>query len=94
MIVYRFQKVGKEIVLFGCDKDILGSKLKADNGVIVELRSSFFGNKTCNEKELVEMFNKATIVNLFGSRAVGAVKDQIDTILFIDGIPHIEMYRM
>jgi len=79
-----------------CDEELIGRKLKLSSGVSVEVTESFYKGMLVAEKEVVEYIRMGTIINLLGEKAVfAAIKHgyaRKDSIMYVDGIPHLQLY--
>jgi len=80
-----------------CDKELLGKSLKFKD-VDVKVSKKFYGGRIVEEKECIEIMEKATIGNLIGKRIVEvALKKGFITkenILYINGIPHAQFVKL
>lgn len=79
-----------------CDEFLLGTKLKLSSGFSVEVAESFYKGVLVVDEDLVEYFKLGTIINLLGEKAVSAaVKHgyaRPDCIIYIDGVPHLQLF--
>lgn len=89
-----------EVVVALCDAELLGKILREGEAVIdlQKFRSFYEGSKTSEEKAGREL-KKCTSANLVGKKAVetavkaGVVKSK-ENVKTIQGIPHLQVYRM
>ncbi|MEM1952847.1 MAG: DUF424 family protein [Candidatus Caldarchaeum sp.] len=85
-----------EIVVAVCDESLLGRKLKISQDFSVEVAESFYKGVLVVDEDLVEYFKLGTIINLVGEKAVeAAVRHgyaRRDSIVYVDGIPHVQLF--
>ncbi|MDK2891976.1 MAG: uncharacterized protein PWQ49_368 [Methanohalophilus sp.] len=85
------------MVLAACDKELIGSKLKKDK-ICVEITESFYMGDIVSEEKLIEELKCTTNANLFGEKVIKcAIKcGMVDhgTVIIIDGVPHVQIYRV
>lgn len=87
---------GEEIVAV-CDIELMNRRLRLGD-VEIEITNRFYGERTASEEEVREAMRHASCINLFGRRAL-AVAHSLDLVdeegcIFIDGIPHAQIYRL
>ena len=91
----HFSKTG-EIVVAICDSELLGRQLRIRGGHTVKVDKAFYGGVQVPVDELDKYISKATIINMLGERCVGyALKTGLvptNTVMNVDGIPHIQVY--
>ena len=58
-----------KLILAVCDKELLGKKFEQDNKVL-DLTSSFYKGELMNQEEVLDLMNKAYILNLIGEASV------------------------
>lgn len=85
---------GVEVLVAACDVDLLGKTLRQG-----ELRlhvSSFYDGEEVTEEQFLDQLKLATIGNLVGRRTVDAARRAglvgDDGILWIDGVPHAQIF--
>ncbi|MCS7136872.1 MAG: DUF424 family protein [Candidatus Caldarchaeum sp.] len=85
-----------EVVVAVCDEFLLGRKLKLSSQFSVEVAESFYKGVLVVDEDLVEYFKFGTIINLLGETAVStAVRHgyaKRDSIIYIDGVPHLQLF--
>ena len=96
MIKMKVYTRGVEVLVAACDADILGKVLRQG-----ELRlhvSSFYDGERVSEEEFLKQLGGATIGNLVGKVTVDAAKRagyiSDEGILWIDGVPHAQLFVM
>lgn len=86
-------------VLAACDRELIGKVLEG-NGARLDLSKyfSFYKGDLCTEKELLSKITSASSLNLVGKKAVAAgMKSGLFSpreVRYINGIPHIQLYRI
>lgn len=85
-----------ETVAAVCDEELLGKRIKCDNGLEITVNISFYGGVLVDEDKVFQFVKNATIINLFGERVVGLFirKGIISerSIVKIGGIPHVQIF--
>ncbi len=88
---------GEEILLAACDKDLLGKKFKKGE-ICLSVKRSFYQGETTDGKGLNIQIMRSTIANLVGERTVNTAIDNgfgmEEDVLWVDGIPHLQIVRM
>ena len=88
-------KVG-ETILAVCDEELLGKRLKLNEGFSIEVSKSFYGGVLIAGDDLDKYLKQATIVNMLGEKAVSyAVRKGFivqKAVIRVGGIPHIQLY--
>ena len=82
-------------MLAACDENLLGSVLKKD-GLEVELKHSFYGEKLIEEEEFRKVLKEKGNINLFGKNAIRIAKDEglIQTVGNIGNVPYAIIIKM
>ena len=94
MIYIKAIKVGDDIIIAACDREVLGKKF-SDGRFHLHVKEDFYKGDLKPLEELDRLIRNATIVNLSGNRAVDrAIKmgfvDE-DCTLEISGIKHAQI---
>jgi hypothetical protein len=98
MYMKKYER-GKEKVVALCDKELIGKVLR-EGGLVLDLErySAFYVGEITSEKAAAEALETATSVNLVGKKAVGlAIKRKLaekGSERIIEGVPHLQIYRM
>ncbi|MGC9310214.1 MAG: DUF424 domain-containing protein [Candidatus Aenigmatarchaeota archaeon] len=88
---------GKAVLLAACDRELLGRTLKHGEADF-EIKESFYFEKFVGPDELKSLLKEAQIANLVGERAfacsieLGLVNR--NNIKLIDGVSHVQVYRL
>lgn len=86
-------------MLAACDRELIGKVLE-ENGIQLDLarHSRFYRGDLCTEEELLSKIPLASSLNLVGRKAVAAgMKSGLfsaQEVRYINGIPHIQLYRI
>ena len=83
-------------VLAVCDKDLLGKTFEEGN-ICFTVSEKFYGGKEVTEKELLEMWEESSSINMFGNKCVGIMQKKGlvgEKALLIKGIKHIQAYKL
>ncbi|MBP2029144.1 hypothetical protein J2755_000064 [Methanohalophilus levihalophilus] len=93
----KIHKQGDGMVLAACDQKLIGSKLKKGK-ICVEVTESFYKGDIVSEEKLMEELKCCVNANLFGEKVINcAIKCGMvdpDTVMIIDGVPHVQIYRV
>jgi len=96
---FKMHERGGHKVLAACDQELIGKVLE-EKGAHLDLakHASFYKGEICTEKELLAMIPEASSLNLVGKKAVAAgMKSGLFSqkeVKYINGIPHIQVYRI
>ncbi|MFP4232789.1 MAG: DUF424 domain-containing protein [Candidatus Aenigmatarchaeota archaeon] len=97
MFYHSFTKREGQKVLAVCDKKLLGKVLE-DEERSFEVKESFYGDETIDDKELLKKAEDSTIINAIGSDVVSLLIQngffEKDKVLKIDGVEHAQMARI
>ena len=87
----------EEIVVAICDEELLDKKVEF-KGHMVRITKKFYGGERIDEKEAVELMEKATIGNLFGKRIIKLAEKHgfigKENVIRVGGIPHAQFAKM
>ena len=84
-------------VLGCCDKELLGKTL-SDDKYNLTINVNFYKGKKVDKEELGKMMDEANSINLFGEKCIkiaiekGLISEE--DIIKINGIPHIQIYKI
>ncbi|MGM0510799.1 MAG: DUF424 domain-containing protein [Thermoplasmatota archaeon] len=96
-ISYNIYKQGEDVLLAACDSELLGKKF-CEGEITLDVKESFYSGKEGTPSELCKNFKEATIANLIGEKTIDtAISDGFggeEDILWVDGIPHLQIVRM
>ncbi len=94
MIRMKVYSRGVEVLVAACDTELLGKTFR--EGELKLHVSSFYDGDEVGEEEFVQQLRQATIGNLVGRSTVDAAKRaglvQEDGVLWIDGVPHAQLF--
>lgn len=85
------------IVLGCCDEELLGKTLN-DDKYNLTINVNFYKGKKVGKKELEKMMDEANSINLFGEKCIkvaiekGLISEE--SIIRIDGVPHVQIYKI
>lgn len=95
MIVARMHRREGEAVLAACDKELIGRTL-TDGKLKVSITEGFYGSQVMSGDDLLLLMGQATAMNLFGEKTVKLASDagyaEEESVMLIDGVPHIQIY--
>ncbi len=86
-----------EVMVAACDEELLGKEFE-EGELQLQVHTSFYDGHRVDPKGLVQQLGNSTIANLVGEQVVncamaaGLVSE--DCIIRIQGIPHVQIYRM
>jgi len=90
-------KQGKHTLVAVCDQDVLG-KVFREGRIRLEVSESFYGGTLCTISKAIEAIGEADIANLVGARVINAVSGKglinPDAVMFISGVPHVQIVRI
>ncbi len=85
-----------EVVVAVCDEELIGKKLRVSTRTTVEVAEVFYKGVLIFDSEMIEYIRKGTIVNIVGEKAVStAIKYGLakkESIIYIDGVPHLQLF--
>ncbi len=90
--------VNETNILFACcDKEILNKEIKFNDTSIV-ISNKFYGTEELSEKEILKNIEECTQANVFGKKACALLLDKKiitkENIMDINGVPHVQIYKM
>ena len=87
-----------DIVVAICDKELLGKKIKVGRSFKVDINKKFYGGVRIDEKQAVELMEKATIGNFFGRKIISLAEEHgfitKENIILFKGIPHAQFVKL
>jgi len=96
-MILTVHKRGKDIVVAACDEDILDKTFRGGE-LKLYVSKKFYGEETCNEKELVSALRSCTSANLVGKEVIevairaGFIVEEC--IIYIGKVPHAQLYKV
>jgi len=85
-----------EVVIAACDENLLGKKIKLNDGFSIEVSKAFYGGFLIEPEELDKYIQQARIVNLLGEVVIsymikkGLVSEK--AVIKVGEIPHVQLY--
>jgi len=87
-----------DILVAICDENVLGKEIEIEKGFRVVASERFYKEKLIDEKEALDLMEKATIGNLLGENIVKlAIEKNIissEGVILIGGIPHAQFVKI
>lgn len=88
----------EERVVALCDADLLGKVFEGD-GLFLDLKShrSFYEGEKVSKEQAVDLLRDADSANVVGKKSVDAAKKAFgsdSSVVFIAGVPHLQVYRV
>lgn len=94
MFYYKIHRSAGKIMLAACDEEILGRRFE-DGGLVLDIKKEFYGGGKIGD-EIIELFQKADIINMAGSEIISLAKKEEwiseKGIIKIKGIPHAQIF--
>jgi hypothetical protein len=96
-VYLKVYHVGEEILVAVCDEGLLDKEF-SDGNVRLKVSRSFYGDERADYDEVVSALGDATIANLVGMQSVSCAVENgfVDSkdVLFVEGVPHVQMVCM
>lgn len=93
-IGYQIYERGTDVLLAACDKELLGEKFEEED-IQLDVSESFYGGDECDKEKICDQIKRSNVVNLVGENIIDAVIEagygDEDDILYIDGVPHLQL---
>ena len=90
-ICFKTHKQGSEVIVAMCDVDVVGKTFR-EGQLKLQVNSEFYDGSRLSLEEGFAQIDRATIINLTGSRVVErALKEGVvhrEAIIRISGVPH------
>jgi hypothetical protein len=87
-----------ETLIAICDEELIGKEIKIEKNFSTSVNERFYKEKLIDEKEALELMEKATIGNLLGERIIKlAIEKNIispEGVILIGGIPHAQFVKI
>ncbi len=82
-------------VLAACDENLVGKKFE-ENDLVLDIKKSFYLDRTVEEKELSVMLAEAKNINLVGEQTINIAKRDklVNGVGRIRGIPYAVIFRL
>lgn len=86
-----------QMILAVCDEDLIGKTLD-NNGIPFRISESFYGGPLMGPDELIGLYKQVSNINVIGKNAVSLLVSRglvnVDEIIMIDGIEHVQVFRV
>jgi hypothetical protein len=87
-----------EILVAICDEELVGKEIEIERDFRVIVNERFYKERLIDEREALELMEKATIGNLIGKRIIEvAIRENIispESVILIGGIPHAQFIKI
>jgi len=94
MFYVKVHKVTGEVMLAGCDEEVLG-KVFCEGDLEIKVNEGFYGGEIVDENQLMKKVKDATIVNFMGDRIVDLALEKglvaKEGVRIIAGIKHAQI---
>ncbi|MCX8163360.1 MAG: DUF424 family protein [Candidatus Micrarchaeota archaeon] len=98
-IFYKIHEQQGELILALCDGELIGKKFSDSKRVLdLDTFKNFYFGQELNLKEIKILFEQCDSINIVGKEAValalglGYIKHE--DIIYIDKIPHVQIYKL
>ncbi len=86
--------IDAETMVAVCDEDILGKEF-TEGDLHLKVTKEFYGNVPADYDEVASALGQATIANIVGKQSVACAVENgfvdVDDILYIEGVPHVQI---
>ncbi len=86
--------IDAETMVAVCDEDILGKEF-SEGDLHLKVTKEFYGEVPADYDEVVSALGQATIANIVGKESVACAVENgfadVDAIIYIEGIPHVQI---
>ena len=93
----NLQKMGRNVLLSMCDKEILGRTLH-EGKIVFCVKENFYKGTRVALDEAVSLIESSTIVNMIGKNVVKKAIERgyvhPEAVLHIEGVPHAQIVRL
>lgn len=80
-----------------CDKELIGKKLEKGE-IVIDISEGFYKGEIASEETIIQAIRNAPSANIFGTRSVQCAIDSgavdPECVIYIEGIPHAQIYRL
>ena len=96
-IAIKIYNQSGEVLLAACDEGLLGKEFE-EGDLQLQVHTSFYDGHRVDEKGFINQLGNSTIANLVGEQVVtcalkaGLVNE--DCIIRIQGVPHVQIFRI
>ena len=96
-IAVKIYHQNNEVMLAACDESLLG-KVFEEGDLQLEVHNTFYDGFRVDKKGLLSHLGLSTIANLVGEEVINCALEagilSSDCIIYIQGIPHAQIYRI
>ncbi len=96
-LAYNIIRTEEGVIVAVADADLLNRKLRASNGVVVEISEEFFGAMVGDEEEVTRALVEADMAVIIGTKAVSLAKElglvAPGSEIEIEGVPYVQVFR-
>jgi hypothetical protein len=93
-VFLKVYNIDSDTMVAVCDEDILGKEF-SEGDLRLKVNKEFYGNVPADYDEVVSALGEATIANIVGKESVACAVENgfvdVDAIIYIDGIPHVQI---
>ncbi len=93
----NLRKIGRNVLLSMCDKEILGKTLH-EGKIVFCVKENFYKGTSVALDEAVSLIESSTIVNMVGKNVVKKAIERgyvhPEAVLHIEGVPHAQIIRL
>ncbi len=93
----RIVRAEGQVLLSACDSSLLG-KVFRDDGAVLNVSESYYGQERVDEERLRSLLQEATIINLVGEDAISVAANlglcRPDDAKRVEGVPHLNIYYL
>ncbi|NPE28082.1 DUF424 domain-containing protein [Methanococcoides sp. SA1] len=93
----KIHKSPNQTIVAVCDKELIGKKLTKGE-IVIDISEGFYKGEIASEETIKQALLNAPSANMFGTRSVQCAIDSgavdPECVIYIDGIPHAQIYRL
>jgi hypothetical protein len=93
----NLRRIGKNVLLCLCDKDILGKTLH-EGKIVFCVKEDFYKGTRVALDEAISLIESSTIVNMVGRNVVKKAIEKgyvhPEAVLHIEGVPHAQIVKL
>ncbi|MFH0906605.1 MAG: DUF424 family protein [archaeon] len=97
-MIGKIHNLANKIIFAACDKELLNKTIKLNSEVEITINSSFYGTDLISKQTLIDNIAISESCNLIGEKVISIlIKNKIinkSDIIYLDKIPHIQIYKM
>lgn len=96
-MIIRVHKRGKEIVVAACDEELIDKTFRSGE-LRLHVSKRFYNGEPAEEEQLLKALRQCTTANLVGQKTIDAAIragyiDE-DSVIFIEEVPHAQLFKM